>query len=214
MKRHSALLAVLAVVLIGAAIFVFVNRREANLQAAMAQHEAALARSHEQVGQVKEPGTAPTAPAPLLGDGSNHVPGAVPQPAVESAAAQVIVKTQVVAQVEAAKTNAEKVVQDPLSRVALSLVGVDPEAETYWFAAIMNPNLPTSERQDLVDDLNEEGLPDPKNPTVDDLPLLLNRLDILEELVPWIDGNFEWEEPRDDLLNLIARALGGGKPVN
>src|SRR4051794_31850774 len=61
------------------------------------------------------------------------------------------------------KPKDEKVVQDPLSRVALSLVGVDPAAEDYWLGAVFDPSLPQSERQDLVDDLNEQGLPDPKH---------------------------------------------------
>jgi hypothetical protein len=112
------------------------------------------------------------------------------------------------------KPKTDKVVQDPISRVALSLVGFDANAELYWFEAIRDPNLPTSERQDLIDDLNEEGLPDPKHPTEEDLPLLFSRLEILEDLIPWIDGHFEWEEPREDLLNLIALAMGGGHPVN
>jgi hypothetical protein len=112
------------------------------------------------------------------------------------------------------KPKAEKVVQDPLSRVALGLVGVDPVAEDYWMGAVFDPGLPKSERQDLVDDLNEQGLPDPKHPTEDDLPVLFSRLEMLEGLIPILDGNLEWEEPLDDLLNLIDLAMGGGRPVH
>jgi hypothetical protein len=122
------------------------------------------------------------------------------------------VKTQVVAQVK--KTPTKKLVQDPISRDALKLVGMDAEAELYWFAAIHDETLPKSERQDLIDDLNEEGLPDPKHPTPDDLPLLLSRLEILEELVPTLGGDLEWQESYNDLVNLVALATGRGKPVN
>jgi hypothetical protein len=95
----------------------------------------------------------------------------------------------------------------------LVLVGVDVEAEMYWFGAIHDPALPKSERQDLIDDLNEEGLPDPKHPTMDDLPLLLSRIEILEDLVPSLSDEFDWKESYDDLLNLVDLAMGGGKPV-
>jgi hypothetical protein len=112
------------------------------------------------------------------------------------------------------KPKDEKVFQDPLSRAALSLVGVDSDAEEYWLGAVFDPGLPKSERQDLIDDLNEEGLSDPKHPTEEDLPMLYARLEMLESLIPWIDGVLEWDEPREDLLNLIANAMGGGHPVN
>jgi hypothetical protein len=93
-------------------------------------------------------------------------------------------------------------------------VGVDSDAEDYWLGAVFDPNLPTSERQDLIDDLNEEGLPDPKHPTEDDLPVLYSRLEMLEALIPFVHGSLEWEEAREDLLNLIANAMGGGYPVD
>jgi hypothetical protein len=113
------------------------------------------------------------------------------------------------------KPKPEKVFQDPVSRVALSLVGLDSDAEDYWLGAVFDPNLPKSERQDLIDDLNEEGLPDPKHPTEDDLPVLYSRLDMLEELIPFIHGSLEWEEAREDLINLIHLATDdGGRPVD
>src|SRR5207302_7279165 len=112
-----------------------------------------------------------------------------------------------------AKPKPDKVFQDPLSRVALGLVGLDPDAEEYWLGAVFDPSLPKSERQDLIDDLNEEGLPDPKHPTEDDLPLILSRLAIIEEIAPSIPEGLDWKESYDDLLNLAAVATGGGKPV-
>jgi hypothetical protein len=70
--------------------------------------------------------------------------------------------------------------QDPTARAALSFVGADPEAEAYWLGAINDPKLPANERKDLIEDLNEDGLPDPKHPTVDDLPLILSRISLIE----------------------------------
>ena len=46
-------------------------------------------------------------------------------------------------------------IQDPDARDALSLVGIDPEAEAYWISAINDPTLPPEERKDLIEDLNE-----------------------------------------------------------
>jgi len=103
-----------------------------------------------------------------------------------------------------------------LARAALTLVGADPEAEAYWATAINNPNLPANERQDLIEDLNEEGLSDPKHPTLDDLPLIMSRIEIIEAHWPWaIDkvNDDAFQEAYKDLLNLANLATGTGEPV-
>jgi hypothetical protein len=73
---------------------------------------------------------------------------------------------------------------DPVARVALSFVGEDPDAEAYWVEAINDPNLSAHERSDLIEDLNEEGFEDPHHPTFDDLPIIISRLELIEELAP------------------------------
>ena len=96
--------------------------------------------------------------------------------------------------------------QDPDARQALSLVGADPKAEAYWLRAINNPALPATERQDLIEDLNEEGFPDPKHPTATDLPLILKRIAILEKLEPMDDVNAAAiQEAHKDLTNMRDR---------
>lgn len=82
---------------------------------------------------------------------------------------------------------AEEPLHDPDARDALALVGVDPEAELYWLDAIYDTSLPDSEREDLMEDLNEVGFADPKNLTADDLPLIASRLLIIEEILPNAD---------------------------
>jgi hypothetical protein len=62
-----------------------------------------------------------------------------------------------------------------VARVALSFVGADEDAEAYWVQAINDPNLSAHERQDLIEDLNEEGFADPHHPTWEDLPLIVSR---------------------------------------
>jgi hypothetical protein len=106
--------------------------------------------------------------------------------------------------------------QDPLAREALALVGLDPIAEAYWYAAINNPNLPAKERQDLIEDLNEDGLSDPKHPGPDDLPVILSRIHHIEAVGPYVMDKVNadaFEEAYKDLVNLACVALGGGEPV-
>ena len=116
----------------------------------------------------------------------------------------------------AAASPAKDPLQDPLARDALALVGADPDAELYWFAAINDLSLPANEREDLIEDLNEEGLPDPKHPTIDDLPLILNRLALIEAVGPDAADEVNadaFAEAYKDLLNLAQVAMGGGEPV-
>jgi len=104
-------------------------------------------------------------------------------------------------------------IQDPMARAALTYVGADPDAELYWYQAINDPGLPAQERQDLIEDLNEDGLSDPHHPTADDLPLILSRIQIIEEVV-W-DAMDEvnadaFMEAYKDLVNLAFQAMDNG----
>jgi len=111
---------------------------------------------------------------------------------------------------------AKEPLQDPLARVALASVGADAWAEAYWYGAINDPSLPANERQDLIEDLNEDGLSDPKQPTADDLPLIVSRLRIIEEVGPYAMDKVNadaFQEAYKDLVNLANVALGGGQPV-
>ena len=61
-----------------------------------------------------------------------------------------------------------------------------------------------------------DGLTDPKHPAEDDLPLIISRLMIIEEVGPdTMDAvNAEaFQEAYKDLVNLAAVAMGGGEPV-
>jgi len=97
----------------------------------------------------------------------------------------------------------------------MSLVGVDPDAEAYWLDAIYDPTLPDQEREDLMEDLNEEGLSDQKRPGTQDFPLIINRLALIEEIAPYADEFMlpHLTEAYKDLLNLADITQGGGTPV-
>jgi hypothetical protein len=102
----------------------------------------------------------------------------------------------------------KKVTTDPAARKALRGVGSDPEAERYWLAAINNPFLPPDERQDLIEDLNEDGLIDPRGSAADDLPLIENRIRLIEQLMPESMDRVNAEafkEAHKDLLNLQTK---------
>ena len=105
--------------------------------------------------------------------------------------------------------------QDPVARVAMSLVGADPDAEAYWLEAIFDSSLPDGEREDLMEDLNEEGLSDHKQPGPEDLPLIVNRLALILEIAQEADEFMlrHLGEAYKDLLNLAAITQGEGSPV-
>ena len=98
----------------------------------------------------------------------------------------------------------------PIARQALDLVGADPVAEAIWAQAINDPTVSAHDRQDLIEDLNENGFDDPKNPTADDLPLIENRLAIIEELAPLAMDDVNaaaFAEAYKDLVNMYAKAV-------
>lgn len=97
---------------------------------------------------------------------------------------------------------------DPLARNALSLVGADADAETYWINAINNPRLGEQERQDLIEDLNEDGFSDPHRPGLVDLPLIQSRLLLIDQLAPFAMDQVNadaFAEARKDLQNMVKR---------
>jgi hypothetical protein len=104
--------------------------------------------------------------------------------------------------------------QDPDARDALALVGADADADVYWLDAIFDDTLPDSERADLMEDLNEVGFADPKNLTADDLPMILNRLGLIDAILPNAD-DFMTEhllEAQKDLVDMYATASGRPQP--
>lgn len=70
------------------------------------------------------------------------------------------------------------------AREALALVGVDPDAETYWTEVINDPNVPASERRVLIQGLGQSGLSNPRNPSPDDMAIIANRIALIEEMAP------------------------------
>jgi hypothetical protein len=99
---------------------------------------------------------------------------------------------------------------DPAAaRRALSLVGIDPDAEAVWAGAINDPSRTAHERQDLIEDLNEDGFPDPKHVTAEDLPLIESRLALIEQFAPEAMDDVNaaaFAEAYKDLMDMYGRA--------
>ncbi len=103
-------------------------------------------------------------------------------------------------------------IQDPTARMALSWVGLDPDAEACWSQAINNPALPAEERKDLIEDLNEDGLSDPHHPTAEDMPLIASRIQLIESMAPNAMDAVNaraFAEAYKDLISLYS-----GQPAN
>ena len=97
-------------------------------------------------------------------------------------------------------------VQDPMARLALNFVGADPAAEAYWIGAINDDSLPAEERKDLIEDLNEDGLSDPRHPTAQDMPLIAARIRLIEQLAPNAMDKVNqdaFQEAYQDLVDLL-----------
>jgi len=97
---------------------------------------------------------------------------------------------------------------NPDARVALSFVGADPIAEQVWATAINDPSVPEHERSDLIEDLNEDGFPDPKNVTMDDVPLIVSRINLIEQMAPSAMDDVNaaaFAEAYKDLNNMLVK---------
>jgi len=180
------------------------------LALAKAQRADELSRQRAPQNAATATTTTETAPAPIP---PQDLKPSVP--AVVEPSAAPIIKTQKVAKLKQPKP--KDPLTDPDARDALSLVGLDPAAEAYWYYAINDPNVPVEERKDLIEDLNEHGLADPKHPSPDDLPVILRRIQLVEALGPEAmdEANAAaFDEAYKDLLNLARLAAGaGGEPV-
>jgi hypothetical protein len=211
MKNTKRLLFLaLAVIMVGGVAGVIIAKRQA---AGAASQAGIVAKANlAQATNEDQPAATPavTTAAPAARENSQQL-----QP-VEAAGKTNSTRQNTVAQAQQAAPAAKEPLKDPMARIALALVGVDEMAEASWCGAINDPTLSPNERQDLIEDLNEDGLSDPKHPTADDLPLIVNRLLLIEEMGPDAMDKINadaFQEAYKDLVNLANLAMGGGEPV-
>jgi len=208
-----------AIVVCGVAGVIILKRqgaREAAVRQAKAERNVKLESASIEVPRVLTPEPAPAGPEPVQitpqSAPSKEAPkplkaggqaGTKPSPAVQPAAST---------PPSPGGGGAKDPIQDPVARVALSFVGSDSEAEAYWYAAINDPSLPAHERSDLIEDLNEDGFPDPENPTLNDLPLIVSRLQIIEEVALEAMDKVNadaFAEAYKDLFNMYRSLVAG-----
>jgi hypothetical protein len=110
-----------------------------------------------------------------------------------------------------AADESQPIFSESFARAALDLVGADPLAERVWVTAINDPLLSADDRQNLIEDLNENGLSDPNHPAAADLPLIEARLALTEQLAPdaMDDVNAAaFDEAYKDLMNMYHGLTG------
>ena len=93
------------------------------------------------------------------------------------------------------------------ARAALGMIGYDPDADEIWIRLINDPSLSANARSNLIEDLNEDGL-SYRNLTLDDLPVIEYRLELIEDLLPYAMDNVNedaFKEARKDLENMVDR---------
>lgn len=105
--------------------------------------------------------------------------------------------------------------KEPFARLALSYVGVDAQANEFYQRAINDMSLSKSHRKNLIEDLNQDGFVDLKNLGARDLPLIENRIALIEQLAPQATdpaNTAAFKEAYKDLINMRARVLAGSSP--
>jgi hypothetical protein len=109
---------------------------------------------------------------------------------------------------DTAKPKQPKKKEKTLDRYALAYVGADSTAESIWLDAINDPDVSAHDRSDLIEDLNESGFEDPAHVQPHELPIVLNRLALIENLAPGAmdDTNAAaFAEAYKDLVNMYER---------
>jgi len=94
------------------------------------------------------------------------------------------------------------------ARAALAMIGYDPAADAVYIQLINDPTVSANDRHNLIEDLNEDGFPDPDNPTVDDLPMIEYRIDLIDDHAPYAMDKTNadaFKEARKDLVNMVNR---------
>ena len=105
--------------------------------------------------------------------------------------------------------------KEPLARLALAYVGADAKANEFYQRAINDPVLTRGDRSNLIEDLNEDGFADTRNLTANDLPLIQNRIALIEQLAPSAMDEVNaaaFKEAYKDLLNMRAKVTGQPLP--
>jgi hypothetical protein len=104
----------------------------------------------------------------------------------------------------------DAMVKEQRGRTALGMIGHDPEADEVWIQIINDPSVSANARSNLIEDLNEDGL-SYRNLTLDDLPVIKYRIELIEYLRPYAMDKVNadaFDEAHKDLVNMANRLAG------
>ena len=102
--------------------------------------------------------------------------------------------------------------KESLGRVALTYVGANDQALPLFHAATIDPALKPDQRRNLVEDLNQDGLSNRRNPTPEDLKVIANRYTLTQTYLQqeYVQNdktlNAAFREANKDLANMLRRA--------
>jgi hypothetical protein len=106
--------------------------------------------------------------------------------------------------------------KEPLARYALTFAGADPQATEFWRQTISDTALPMDHRSELIEDLNQDGLQNERNPTAQDARLITNRLALIDTLRDQVADNprltAAWAEAQKDLLDMLRHYQTNSNP--
>ena len=206
------LILVLAIVILCMLFWPLAKKPDIVQQPVETKQKAAIST---QSRSAEEPAVKPPAPVPAPEKPAASSAAIIPsqQPIVAEAPPAPPAKPAVAPEAKPAQQPVKAAPGEPLiseraARQALNFVGADPIAELVWIQAINDPALSRKARRNLIEDLNEEGFPNPKRITPDDLPLIVSRILLIEELAPHAidDANADaFREAYKDLVNMFKR---------
>ncbi len=106
--------------------------------------------------------------------------------------------------------------KEPLARLALTYAGADQQANEFYLRAINDLNLTKDQRSNLIEDLNEDGFARNRKLEASDLPLIENRIALIEQNAPNTTDPVNlaaFKEAHKDLVRMRERILNPTKPA-
>lgn len=108
--------------------------------------------------------------------------------------------------------------REPLARLALAYVGANQQAAELFHTAVFDQTLLPDQKRELVEDLNQDGLSNKKEPSPEELKIIANRYALtqayLQEESVQNDKvlNAAFREADKDLRNMLQRAAAAAAP--
>ena len=148
-----------------------------------------------------------------------------PDGKVDRAALRYLQQTQgkeslaVVTQMFQDKRVADADSKESLGRVALAYVGAEEKAAELYHAAILDPVVTPDQRRNLIEDLNQDGLSNRRNPTPEDLKIIASRYALADAYLqqPYVQNDpvatAAFKEAQKDLAQMLQRAGAVVPPV-